>query len=129
MDGVIHMHTTTKRGLKFYGTEGTWDVYRYFKGGRPIFEAAVDTTDPELKIYVGKVNAVWAKVNDIKDETFTGELFETKGRAHRTQDGNRISSDSMKSYVNMRAFSIFANLYVPKPATVTDAEAMDDTDN
>lgn len=112
--------TEIKRGLKFYGAEGDWDVYRYYKGGRAIFEAAVDRTDPELKIYVGKVNAVWAKVNEITDDSsFDSTLFETKGRAYRKSDDDRISGMSVIRYIRPRAFSILANLYV-KPVKPVD---------
>ena len=123
------MQTNTKRGLKFRGAEGDFDVYEYFKGGRAVFEVSINRTDPDLKIHVGKVGATFAKVNEIgKDVADYGDLFETAGRAYMKDDGSRISADSVKSYVRPRAFSILANLYVYKPATVTDAEAMDEHD-
>lgn len=116
---MTHDTATHRKGLKFRSAEGDFDVYEYFKGNRAIFEVAVNRTDPELKIHVGKVGATWALVNEIdKDITDRGDLFETEGRAWRTDDGDRLSGDSVRHYIRPRAFSILANLFVapaPKP--------------
>lgn len=100
-----------RSGLHYHGDEGTYSVYRYYKGGRPVFEAAVDNTDPELKIYVGKVSATWAKVEKLPLGTM-GKLFETKGRAWKRDGEDHICTTSMMSYICPRAFAILANLFV-----------------
>lgn len=121
--------TAHRKGLKFRGAEGDFDVYEFFKGNRAVFEVSVNRTDPELKIHVGRVGATWAKVNEIdKDIADHGDLFETVGRARLKEDGSRVSADSIKTYVRPRAFSILANLFVapaPQPKAPIDSPFSD----
>lgn len=115
MDGVIKMGCG-KSGIHFRGAEGDYDVYQYFKGNRAVFEVSVDRTDSELEIHVGKVGATWAKVNEIDtDIADYGDLFATGFRARRKTHEDRISGDSVaRHFSTSRAFSVLANLYVPK---------------
>lgn len=128
---MTHATTAHRKGLKFRGADGDFDVYEYFKGNRAIFEVAVNRTDPDLTIHVGKVGATWALVSEVsKDIADYGKLYETTGHAQLKEDGSRISADSVKNYIRPRAFSILANLFVtpaPKPVAEVDHDG-DDTD-
>jgi hypothetical protein len=126
---MTHATSINRKGLKFRGALGDFDVYEYFKGNRAVFEVAINRTDPELKIHVGKVGATWVKVEQLPPGTM-GVLFETVGHARLTNDGSRVSSDSVKSYVGPRAFSILANLFVapaPKPVNLPYIPVVDTT--
>ena len=117
-----------KSGLHFHSVEGNYDVYRYFKGGRAVFEAVVDRTDPVLEIHVGKVNATWAKVNEIdKSISDYGDLFATGFKARRKKHEDRLSGDSVKRYFDAHtAFGVLANLFVPKPLSAVKIVAAEE---
>lgn len=100
-------------GLRYQRDEGTWSVYVMEIGGRPVFEVSVDNTDADLVIWVGKVGARWAAVEDVSSMAAeTGPSQATNGRAKRNDVG-RISGYSVQTYVYSRVARIMADLFVP----------------
>lgn len=115
-------------GLVYKEDVGTWSVYQMWFEHRVVFEVTVDNADPELKIYVGKQSATWAKVNDVPAvQATSGELIETKGRAAKgthevggTPDSpgdlkDHIDGMSVQSYVYPRVMFLMAAVFVPAP--------------
>lgn len=119
-------------GMVYRGDEKTWSVYDMHLDGRVIFEAAIDNTDPELKIYVGRCGATFGKVWEIdKSVTDFGDLTVTKGRAKRSvhpvggapgqvPDGlhDHIDGATVQSYVYPRLTFLLAAIFVPVPKSV-----------
>ena len=111
-------------GLRYQTDEGTWSVYVMEIGGRPVFEVSVDNEDSDLKIYVGKIGARWAQINELTDAGF-GVSLETNGRAQRgthevggTPEApgelkDHIDGTSVQTYVYPRVARIMADLFVP----------------
>jgi len=113
-------------GLVYRVDEKTWSVYDMWFEDRVIFEVAVNNTDPELKIYVGRLAATWAMVHDLDDDEMSfGDLIETKGRAKRGthevggtpvspgEIKDHIDGATIQSYVYPRLLFLMAAVYVP----------------
>lgn len=108
-------------GLGYKGDIQTYSVYELHVDGKVVLEAAVDNSDPELKIFIGKHGATFAQVQVGE----TGHLIETKGRAQKSihevggADGevpngihDHIDGTTIQTYVYPRAINFIVQLHV-----------------
>lgn len=111
-------------GLAYKGDVQSYSVYELFVEGMAVLEAAVDNTDTELKIFVGKQGATFAQV----EMGIDGQLTETTGRAVKgthviggSEDtapdalAEHIDGCSVQSYIYPRALRFVVQLHLQKP--------------
>lgn len=123
-------------GLAYKNDVQTWSVYELHVSGVVVLEAAIDNSDPELKIFVGRRGATFAQVQ----LGLEGQLFETKGRAQNWVHAvggdettapdaivQQIDGYTVQRYIYPRALRFVTQLYVAQLTVPEEAEESEST--